>query len=163
MAQRAGYLILVDGYNVLYAVQPRPTARQLSAARQALIERLQQAGWPVPVGDICVFFDSREPAETSGSRGRVRIRFVPCADTAIQAVIREHPAPREVLVVSGDQEIVRTAKSHGAQVRSPLWLSGHLWQARARQRPPSEAGRSDLPAATARQITDELARRWLTP
>ena len=163
MAQRAGYLILIDGYNVLYAVRPRPTARQLAAARQALVERLEQAGWPVPAGDICVFFDSREPAETSGPRGWVRIRFVPCADTAIQAAIREHPAPREVLVVSGDQEIVRTAKSHGAQVRSPAWLSARLWPSPARRGPQPEAGRPELPAAAARRITDELARRWLNP
>ena len=158
MAPLADYVLLIDGYNVLYrrAVE----AGRLAGARRTLLEALERARWPVPVTEIHVFFDAPQGDDQSTRSGRLTVRYLPSADDGIQAMIRRHPAPERLLVVSDDGVIQRTAASHGAAVRTAAWLAARLAPARAHADAiPSD--KPDLPAAAKRRITEELARRWL--
>ncbi len=163
------YTVLVDGYNVIHQ-HPAWRRLPLEAARRQLILRLSGTRWPMPVGRVLVVFDSPDGQPGTGT-GAVRVQFAaPSADAELQAQIRSSRTPKRLLVISDDLEILRTAKSHGAARHSCRWLLS---------RPPAHepgpgtpggregAGRTDdrgsLPAASARRITEELAKRWLKP
>ena len=157
-AQR--YTVLVDGYNVIKRHAPWQRL-PLQDGRQRLIALLKDARWPVAISRIVVVFDARDPDAREIHPGdNLSIRFAaPSADACIQDLIRAHPASR-FLVISDDQEILGTAKSHGAKRYSAGWL----FQRASPLLHPSQAQAPDkpaLPAKAARQITEELAKRWL--
>lgn len=159
MPPPSGYTAILDGYNIIKR-HPQWAARPLVHGRQQLVEFVAQLRWPVRVGRILVVFDTQDPQPGGDyAVGSVAVRFAsPSADAAIQELLRTNPQPRYLLIVSDDREILQTARAHGARCCSSAWL----WQARATTgraaAPESKAG---LPAAQARAITEELARRWL--
>ncbi len=163
MGSPAGYVVLIDGYNLLYRVWPAPG--RLAEARDRLLQWLEGVRWPIPVTDIRVVFDSRGEARAHAAhRGRVAVSFLPSADAGLQDMIRRAPAPHRLLLLSDDRAITDTAKDYGVQVRSCAWLAARggvpSGNARTRQaaRTPDSA---PLSAADARRITEELAHRWL--
>jgi hypothetical protein len=155
-----GYTVLVDGYNALHR-HPSWGRLPLAEGRARLLALLERAAWPVPHPAVIVVFDSRDPDPLPARHGRLTVRFAsPSADAQIQDFIRSAPDPRRVLVVSGDGEILRTAKSHGAAIfpMDRLFIPpGAPRRGRA-----AGADKPSLSAREARAITDELARRWLT-
>lgn len=169
MPAATDYTVLVDGYNVIHQ-HPAWRRLPLQAARRQLILWLNGARWPVPVGRILVIFDSPDGQPGAGA-GAVRVQFAaPSADAELQAQIRASRTPGRLLVVSDDLEILRTAKSHGAVRHSCRWLLSRPQASEpnsAARRGREGAGRRDdrgpLPAASARRITEELAKRWLKP
>lgn len=161
MPQAPGYTAIVDGYNVIKR-HPQWAAWPLARARQQLVGCLAQHRWPVPVIRILVVFDSQAPQPAGDyAMGPVAVRFAsPSADAAIQELLRTAPQPQRLLIVSDDREILHTARAHGARCQA----SRALWQApgrRSRAPGPSPEDKTGLPAAQARAITEELARRWL--
>ena len=151
---------MIDGYNV---IKRRESWRGLTLqeARTRLVALVSRAGWPVPVARIVLVFDGRgtDPGPAHGTGG-VQIRFAsPSADADIQHAIRTSAHPDRLLVITDDGEILRTARSHGARCHSGRWLLARGLALPRRTEPAEE--RADLPAAAARRITEELARRWL--
>lgn len=161
MPRAAGYTAILDGYNVIKR-HPQWAAWPLERARQQLVAFLAGHRWPVPVIRVLVVFDTQNP-QPGGDYvvGGVTVRFAsPSADAAIQALLRADPQPRHLLIISDDREILDTARAHGARCQSSAWL----WQARAGPSNAPDAapeGKAGLPAAQARAITEEMARRWL--
>jgi predicted RNA-binding protein with PIN domain len=155
------YTILVDGYNVIkrHGAWDR---LPLAEGRRRLVQLLADVRWPVPRPRIIIVFDGPEAGQGSGGGG-VQVRFAaPSADADIQDAIRTSRSPQRLIVISDDGEILRTAKSHGVTRYPGRWLFAR--RAATTTRHPHDAPDTiDLPAATARRITDELAARWLKP
>ena len=155
------YTALVDGYN---AIKRRPEWRRLTPTdgREHLLRRLETIRWPVPVRRTVVIFDGPSDEAARGIGSNLDIRFARSADACIQEAIRSSASPSRLLIVSNDREILATAKSHGAHSYSIDWLFDHSGQAAPRQQARHAAPeKSSLPAADARRITEELAKRWL--
>lgn len=156
---RSGYTVLVDGYNVIKR-HPAWARLPLEAARRLLQDAVGGSPWPYPIRRIVFVFDGPETVERVAST-RIVIRFAsPSADADIQAAIREAAHPERLIIISDDRDILHTAKSHGAVHHPTQWL---LTRAAPTKPTESSAGKGTLPAATARQITEELAARWLRP
>ncbi len=170
---RAGYQVLIDGYNV---IKRHPAWRRLPLlqARQQFTNTLRWTRWPVPVSRIDLIFDSRQWSPTPPWRGGpmagstdasppvagIRVIFAaPAADAVMQQTIRESADPGHLIVISDDREILDTAKAHGALRYSTTWLLEHSQP----QRPPPPlrgTERAPLPSKETRQINAELRRHW---
>jgi hypothetical protein len=85
--------------------------------------------------------------------------FAPSADDAIRDHLRTLPNPRQCLVISDDRDIAHMAAAHGVRREPVDWLLQRL--AGSEETRPKLPTR-DLPAATARRITEELRARWLS-
>ena len=154
------YTILVDGYNVIkrYGAWDR---LPLGEARRRLVQLLTGTRWPVPRHRIIVVFDGPEAGQGGGS-GDLQVCFAaPSADAYIQHAIRTSRTPQRLIVISDDGEILRTAKSHGTTRYPGRWL--FVRNPSMSRHPHDAPEKTDLSAATARRITDELAARWLKP
>ena len=155
------YSILIDGYNV---IKRHPDWRHLplQAARRRLLGHLAGVRWPVPTPSIVVVFDTQGDDAGHAPQSNLRVQFAsPSADAYLQDAIRRSPSPRHLVVISDDGEILRTAKSHGAQRYPTSWIFVHSAPAAGSRA--SHPPKGSLPAAEARRITEELAKRWLRP
>lgn len=109
--------LVVDGYNVAHAVDPRPGPAARSRVVHALERIRRLADAPVRV---LVFWDSADEPDARESGG-VRIRFVPDADAAVVAEAERIDGP--VVVVSGDRAVRERSEASGAV---GLWSSALL-------------------------------------
>jgi predicted RNA-binding protein with PIN domain len=174
--------VLIDGYNVIMR-QTAWTRLSMADARRRLVSLVARARWPMPIQRVLVIFDAQEDATSAGGRvtraapppftrhpgapDGIAVRFAtPSADEEILHRIRTSAVPDRLLVISDDGQLIRTAKSYGVRRCSVAWLLARSQPARpppAAQAPwpQPDDGRAALPAATARQITEELSARWL--
>ena len=167
MAIAQGYTVLIDGYNVIKRhVDWEGLA--LQEGRERLIGLLHQTRWPLPVSRVLVVFDAKDVSgptvgpRSCGDAQIIQVRFAaPSADAYIQQVIRTNQRPARLLVVSDDGEILRTAKCHGTLRYSSQWFFQRTLAPSRTRHPQAEAVQTEIPAAMARQITEELSRRWL--
>lgn len=163
MPPASGYTILIDGYNVIKR-HAAWAALPLRAGRDQLLQALTRTRWPIPVRQVTVVFDGRQPdlAERQWLGG-IEARFARSADAWIQEAIRAHAAREPLAVVTDDGAILNTAKSHRALCYSAAWLAARAGagklSARRTATPEQAAGPS---AAARRRITEELERRWLS-
>ena len=161
------YTALIDGYNVIRP-QANWSPHQFAAARSRLIELLGQIRWPVPVVRIVVVFDAPDlHPKTLEWSSRLQVCFVgPSADSHIQETLRTSSSAQRFLVVSDDREILNTAKSHRALRYSVQWLLERRRPSSARthgEKSDRHTSCEKPSLASARQITEELAKRWLSP
>ena len=177
MTRTGDYTVFIDGYNVIMR-HATWSHLPLADARTRLVELAGRGRWPVPVGRIVIVFDAasaapapHEAGPTSpvrpaigshrAGRGRVEVRFVsPSADADIQREIRTSRYPERLVVISDDRDILHTAKRHGARRESARSLLERPRPTRQHDAV-STPEKLILPAAAARAITDELAKRWL--
>jgi predicted RNA-binding protein with PIN domain len=122
-----GLDILVDGYNIIKnspLFQPLE-ARNLEAARAALISQLDQRYRHTPHRVIVIFDGDGEREEVSHEK-RIRIifsRYDQTADSVIARLAAEaRQAGREVEMYSNDREVQQAVAHSGGGVRSV----GHL-------------------------------------
>jgi predicted RNA-binding protein with PIN domain len=159
MSGPRNYTILIDGYNVIKR-HPGWARLGLQEARRRLLEHVGRGRWPMTPCRVRVIFDGPGLEETLHElTPTVSARFAsPSADAYILKAIRESREPDRLLVISDDGEILRTAKSHGVRRQPVAWL---LKPEALPQRPRhAESEQPALPAAEARRITEELAKRW---
>lgn len=115
--------ILIDGYNVLFQSQlvGRGRGRQwLPAARNRLLQLLTSRLTPAELSTTQVVFDAPQvgqapPGVTQPSG--LSICFAVGhdeADDLLEQIIREHPTPKQLTVVSSDQRIRRCARAQRA-------------------------------------------------
>jgi len=131
--------LLIDGYNLLHATDifgegsgPGSFQRSREALLAFLARSLNDAERP----HTTVVFDAAEaPAGLPAScvvdgLTVLYARDYPDADTMIEELVEDHPAPRGLLVVSSDHRIQRAARRRGAKhIDSDRWYS-RLWQRR---------------------------------
>jgi len=124
-------LYIVDGYNVLHALFRGADKEEIFARRDWLADRL--AGFAALRGARAVLvFDGRGP-RTTGSEpikgAPVEVVFAGgrfTADTLIARRIAGQPADAQVVVVSADQEVQRTASRAGVSRMTPPELAAQL-------------------------------------
>ena len=149
--------LLVDGYNVLFAVVPDgPSARPevIEAARERLLRQLlsyhQATGQP-----ITVVFDQGAFARGAcreESFGSIRVLYTHpprTADDDIRRLVTASTAPQTLRVVTSDRELGRACSRHGAKVvsanaflddlhRVAAAARGDETEQRRKEEPPSE-------------------------
>lgn len=115
--------LLIDGYNLLHAwnmAQARYGPGQLQACRLQLLRMLHQRLSRSQLMRSTVVFDSSQPLQSAQTEtcGELRVIYTPqgmTADELICFLLKEHPAPRQVYVVSSDREIQKYAELRGAR------------------------------------------------
>jgi predicted RNA-binding protein with PIN domain len=127
----SGTLYIVDGYNVLHALFRGAEKEEIFARRDWLADRL--ASFVALRGARAVLvFDSSGPQSTSSEpiKGApVEVVFAGgrfTADTLIARRIAGQPADVQVVVVSADQEVQRTASRAGVSRMTPVELGAEL-------------------------------------
>lgn len=124
-------LYIVDGYNVLHAAFQTIEAGELEARRDWLVERLTSFA-ALRGAQVVVVFDvrGRRGVDSHTVRGsQVEVAFAGghlAADALIARRIAAQPADVTVFVVSGDQEVQRTAARAGVHRMTPRELLGSL-------------------------------------
>ncbi|MEZ5125142.1 MAG: NYN domain-containing protein [Thermoleophilia bacterium] len=128
-----GALLIVDGYNVLHALFPGASKDELFARRDWLSERIASV-IALRGGSAMLVFDAHN-AETTHCRPLKGVPLEVCfaggrftADTLIARRIAEQPADVAVTVVSGDQEVQRTAARAGVSRMTPREFAAMLEQ-----------------------------------
>ncbi|HTX68142.1 MAG TPA: NYN domain-containing protein [Thermoleophilia bacterium] len=126
-----GTVYIVDGYNVLHALFRGADKEEIFAHRDWLADRL--ASYAAVQGARAVLvFDGSGPHSTSSEpiKGApVEVVFAGgrfTADTLIARRIASCPADVQVVVVSADQEVQRTASRAGVSRMTPLELGAEL-------------------------------------
>lgn len=120
--------LIIDGYNLLHAAglarrQYGPGGLQRS--RFQLIRQLERFLSADAAKNCTVVFDAFDAPSTDDGKtpttpslaGSLRIAFAPAgtdADTAIEKLLLSHSAPGQVLIVSGDRRLQRSAKRRRA-------------------------------------------------
>lgn len=154
--------ILIDAYNVIYAhPQLGPLVRRDAARARDEFLALVASRLPADGSLGVVVFDamreprpSTEPGRASRQRQRgLQVVFArESADAWIQARIRDHSDPALLTVVTSDNEILATARAHGAAI---LRVSDFLQLAARRQARLRELRTSEKPAhQSAREIEE---------
>lgn len=115
--------LLIDGYNVLFQSQlvGRGRGRQwLPAARNRLIQLLNSRLTPAELSTTQVIFDAPQVGqappgmtEPSGLSICYAVDHDE-ADDLLEKIMREHPTPKQLTVVSSDQRIRRCARAQRA-------------------------------------------------
>jgi len=151
---------LIDGYNLLHAAGlARATygPGDLERARTGLLVRLADGLDDSERGRTTVVFDAADPPPDADRSFRFRemtVLFAVAegeADTLIEDLIRRHPSPRQLRVVSDDLRLQKAAKRRGAQAVKSEALLRRL----GRRGSPAEAGSTGgLPAAEAAPVTE---------
>ncbi|HIA18265.1 MAG TPA: hypothetical protein EYN70_02400 [Planctomycetaceae bacterium] len=134
----AAPLLLIDGYNLLYATDITGQGRDagtLQAARQALLDFLVDSLRSNLLERTVIVFDAKNPPP--GLPRRVKqagllIHYAtgfPNADELLKQYLEIHTAPRQVLVVSSDHEVQRAARRRRAGfIDSDAWYRKLLAQ-----------------------------------
>ncbi len=145
--------LLIDGYNLLYAIGLMPRGLgpdSLERARLALLNFLAESLTPEEIARTTVVFDAHDPPpglpRTVRHRG-ITVQFASAydeADTLIEELIRRDSSPRHLVVVSGDHRLHRAARHRRAKaVDSEAWYESTLRRRRRRHR--AEAETSNRP------------------
>ena len=138
---------LIDGYNLLHAmgvIPKRAGPHGLEKARLRLLGLLQSVYGDESAAVTVVFDAARPPPglpaddDAHGVRVRFAVRHEQ-ADELIEDLIRHHPAPKQLVVVSDDRRIRQAARRRHCPVLSCLDYLDEL-QRKRRQPPPVEQG-----------------------
>jgi predicted RNA-binding protein with PIN domain len=127
----SGTLYIVDGYNVLHALFRGAGKEEIFARRDWLADRLASFA-ALRGARAALVFDGSGPSSTSSEPvkgGPVEVVFAGgrfTADTLIARRIAGQPADTQVVVVSADQEVQRTASRAGVRRMTPLELEREL-------------------------------------
>ncbi len=156
-------IMVVDGYNVIYAVPElrRQLDQSLEAARNALISHCR--AYRARRGDvqrIYVVFDGAQEERDVHIKeaGGVHVVFTSRheeADAQILTLIKAERGAHRFLIVSNDTEVFNNARAHGARAISVTDFYPQHAPARVSGRGAGGDPKAHLPAAQARHITDE--------
>jgi predicted RNA-binding protein with PIN domain len=158
--------ILIDGYNLLNAtgiVGQGVGLGSLGQSRLALLNFLAESIDPSELPHTTIVFDAHDPPpglpRVLHHRG-IRVCFAAKQETAdqrIAALIREHSAPRRLIVVSSDHEVQRAARRRRAKA-----LDSDVWYAELiRTRRQREEASDEQEARPAVPLLEEDVNYWL--
>ena len=157
--------LIIDGYNLLHESGIIGRSRHHSAlqrSRQALLNALAKSISSDELSQTQVVFDAKQAPsglpQTLNHQG-IEVLFAVDyeeADDLIEELIRKHPTPRKLIVVSSDHRIQRAARRRRAKaIDSGAWLDDLLHPSQ-----PSAASRQ-LPAEKEQNLTSEEIDHWL--
>jgi predicted RNA-binding protein with PIN domain len=111
--------VVIDGYNMLYAIgrlSPRLPRTALEGARRWLLERLRERH--APGADVTVVFDGGAGRGGRDDQLGFRVLFShrESADDVIEGLIDADPSPRALTVVSNDHRLQQAARRRGCDV-----------------------------------------------
>jgi predicted RNA-binding protein with PIN domain len=151
--------ILIDGYNLMYAsdVFPAGGPPTLERVREALLDHLAQLLPAKELARTIIVFDAAQappglPRELV-HRG-LAVRFARrggSADELLEELIAAEPDPRNLLVVSSDHRVQRTARQRGAN-----YTDSQPWHAQLAQDAKSRAASEKLPPAAGESEKEQL-------
>lgn len=155
---------IVDGYNVLHALFRGADKEEIFARRDWLADHL--ASFVARRGARAVLvFDGRGPHSSSSEpiKGApVEVVFAGgrfTADTLIARRIAGRPADLQVIVVSADQEVQRTASRAGVSRMTPLELGAELGGDQRGQALDSAPDSTTMPSRLEDKVDPETLRR----
>jgi predicted RNA-binding protein with PIN domain len=156
---------IVDGYNVLHALFRGADKEEIFARREWLADRLASFA-AVQGARVVLVFDGTGPRSTSSQpiKGApVEVVFAGgrfTADTLIARRIAGRPADVQVVVVSADQEVQRTASRAGVSRMTPLELGAEIgFGAQTGQALDSASDSSRMPSRLEDKVDPETLRR----
>ena len=162
----AGKRLLVDGYNVIRRVPAWDAVfkRDMAQARETLLAFCQ--AWVARRGDVqdaVVVFDGNSGVVGMGSASRPGVKAVYTktgeeADDRIAEMARGSTTPKQLVVVSDDAAVARTARAQGAETMSVQTFHSAPRAGRRRQAASGEGDKAPLSAAAAKEI-DEMMRK----
>jgi predicted RNA-binding protein with PIN domain len=157
--------LLIDGYNLLHVTDifgdAGPSETALHASRRALLVFLADVLDAKTRAETTIVFDAAgappglpSTLDHEGITVHFARRFSD-ADEMLEALIEEHAAPRELVVVSSDHRVQRAARRRGAEfVDSDRWYAERQAERRAR-------GNAAEAASKPGQETPELVDYWV--
>ncbi|XZE21948.1 NYN domain-containing protein [Pirellulaceae bacterium SH449] len=122
---------LIDGYNLMLGSVVSPDAkrkRTLHDARLYFLSWLESKLPPQERTNVCIVFDTAHNAAHDQQTAFHGMRIIYAtshlsADECIQSLIRNHPSPSKLTVVSSDHQIQRNARARGAKaIDSEVWI-----------------------------------------
>lgn len=124
--------LLIDGYNLLHATGAIAQGRgpgRLARARQRMLGQIAAELSEDERSSTQVVFDTSRTGHEDGDESSVRgitvtyaVGFAE-ADDLLEQLIRQHPQPRSLTVISSDLRVQRWAKARKAQaLGSDQWL-----------------------------------------
>jgi predicted RNA-binding protein with PIN domain len=150
--------IIIDGYNLIKTVPDFPSSNiSLSFQRDHLVKILQSSP-QIRSSKITVVFDGIQETKTK-IKGQLDIIYSGSnkkADDIIQGKIREYKNPEKLLIISSDNDIQLTAKSHGARV-----MASKLFWDKIHQYSGKKISISSHQFDTDRELTDKEIQKWL--
>lgn len=166
---------LIDGYNLLFQSQlvGKGRGRQwLPAARQRLVQLLHTGLSPQILQTTHLVFDAPsvgpapEPERHSTGLQVVYAVNYSEADDLLEEIIRQHPTPKQLTVVSSDQRIRRCAQARRAvSLDSEAFLEQLEQGTFALSQPASKAGSessADLPTTLEPEhLSEDEIAYWL--
>ncbi len=158
--------LIIDGYNLLHVtgISGGGGKHSFQRSREALLNFLAEALPAEERVQTTIVFDAAEAPpglpRTLSHQG-MTVRYAADymdADALIEQLIREHTAPRSLLVVSSDHRIQRAAgRRRAAWIDSDRWYA-ELWQQRLEARSTAEVGQFDKPFT---QLTPGEIEYWV--
>jgi predicted RNA-binding protein with PIN domain len=169
--------LLIDGYNLLHATGAVGSGRrgshgpgQLARARQRLLQQLSAGLSEEQRLTTQIVFDAHrkvtgdEEQVVHGMTVTYSAGFEE-ADDLLEQIIRQHPQPRTLTVISSDLRVQRTAKARKAQaVSCDQWLMQLLEQSEpsdAAQKPPLQEPQERQERQGSPLLSAEEVARWL--
>ena len=147
---------IVDGYNLLFSSSFREWIKKtdLYSARSHLINFVRSY---LP-SRVIIVFDGRKDYPQVEIEGVVFTRSE-SADDYIKRFVRNHPNPREVIVVTNDRSIQGFASSMGARV---MGVNEFLARRKRKQKKLPGNPRSGFKVSPEemKKITEELKEEW---
>jgi len=122
--------IIIDGYNIIHSIPAFSSKlkESLRAARGALVLYLSAWKRKYSNAEVYVVFDTGSKYEFDFER--VNLHDINClfpkttggADEYIKSMVRDAEEPRDILVISDDNNIRRNSRIHGAIVKHADFL-----------------------------------------
>ncbi len=152
-------VIIVDGYNLLYAIdalRPKSTPKAAAKERQTLIGLLD-AYARLSKQKILLVFDG-PPVSPHKQTGRIRIHYsgASSADQVIARILRKSSSPGRTLVVSSDRAVRDDCRRVGAK---PTGVK-QFWKEVLISLKKERLTRKDFPQEKLRGITPGEAEKW---
>ena len=157
--------LLIDGYNVLFQSQlvGRGRGRNwLPAARHRLLQLLTSRLTAAELATTQLIYDAPQfgqaPAEATLESGLVVCYAVDHAeaDDLLEKIVRAHPTPKLLRVVSSDQRIRRCARAQRAES-----IDAQLFLDQLERRPALLARSSQALTAEGAELSDAEVEYWL--
>jgi uncharacterized protein len=160
--------LIIDGYNLLHVTGIVGDAigqgGTFQRSREALLNFLAASIPQAELAQTTIVFDAAEAPpglpRTVTHRG-ITVRYASeytDADALIEQLIRDHHAPKSLLVVSSDHRVQRAARRRRAAfVDSDRWYS-ELWQKRLEA---EQAAGHDQPDKPVRHLTAAEVEYWV--
>jgi predicted RNA-binding protein with PIN domain len=158
-------MLIIDGYNLLFARRPELAGAKnrdlFEKARENFIGLLVRRVTEDRFNEIILIFDGQTPSKSARKNSRITLVFSgeEKADALVIKAAREQPSARKTTVVTSDNEIIRKLKPLGCKIiRSNDFAEEFLAEKDANK---NKSGSSAISKRKLEGISPEEAEKWL--